>query len=257
MKIECPACHQAIPAEDASLETGWGKCRRCGEVFKLADVLPGYTPPAPAAPAVPERPFDAWAVLERDKDRLAIQIPAQGMRADTWGLLGFATFWLAFIAFWTAGALGVFCPGNQARAIHWENAIFAAFSTPFWLVGFLMLGGVLWAARGSRTAYLDASILQTQLRCLVWRRRKTIERSAVQHAREAAAGVRNNDTGSSYFPCSAEIIYEKGSFRLPCASAPEQKWLIAQINDFLQSVPYRPSPDTDRSQDFEWQRNRE
>ena len=68
------------------------------------------------------------------------------MRAGTWGLLGFATFWLAFIAFWTVRALGVFFNGGQ---VHWENAIFAAFSTPFWLVGFGMLGGVLARTRSA------------------------------------------------------------------------------------------------------------
>ncbi|MGA2067205.1 MAG: hypothetical protein ABSG86_19695 [Thermoguttaceae bacterium] len=253
MKIECPGCRQAIPAEDISLETGYAKCRQCGEVFKLADVLPGYAPPATPAEKPPERPFDAWAVLERDKERLIIHIPAQGMRAGTWGMLGFATFWLAFIAFWTAGALGVFFGGG----IQWGNALFAAFSTPFWLVGFGMLAGVAWASRGSRSVYLDASVLQTQLRCLAWRRSKTIDRAAVQHAREGVVQAKSNGPASAYFPCSAEIIFEKGSFRLPCTNEPEQKWLIAEINDFLQSVPYRPSPDMEARNDLEWRRERE
>ncbi len=43
-------------------------------------------------------------------------------------------------------------------------------------------------------------------------------------------------------PHSVEIIYENGSFRLPCNSPAEQTWVIAEINDFLQTVPYRPSP---------------
>jgi hypothetical protein len=200
MKLECPECRRVIPAEDVSLETGCAKCRRCDEVFKLADILPGYAPDATAMQKPPERPFDAWAVLERDDQRLVVHIPAQGMRAATWGALGFATFWLGFIAFWTAGALGVFRGG-----IHWGNALFAAFSTPFWLVGFGMLAGVVWAARSSRTVYLDASVLQTQLRCLAWRRCKTIDRSAVQHAREGVVRMERGGPTSMYFPCNFSI----------------------------------------------------
>ena len=149
-------------------------------------------------------------------------------------MMGFATFWTAFVAFWTAGALGVFCGGG----IRPENALFAAFSTPFWIVGFLMLGSALWMARGTRMVYLDASVAYTELRCLVWRRRRTIDRNAVQHARKGAAPVRSSNADT---PFSAEIVYEKGLFRIPCTSEPELNWLIDQINDFLASTPYRPA----------------
>ncbi|MCR4413066.1 MAG: zinc-ribbon domain-containing protein [Thermoguttaceae bacterium] len=255
MKLNCPACGQLIPAEGVALDAGWAKCAGCHEVFRLADLLPGYATPSGApAEGRPERPFDAWAILERSKDRLFIHIPAQGMRAGTWGMFGFAVFWLGFVAFWTAGALGVFF--GHARGIRWENAIFASFSIPFWLVGFGMLGGVLWTARGSRTVGLDASFMQTQLRCLFWRRRKTIDRALVQHAREGAYLVKSDHGPSTYTPHSVEIIYENGSFRLPCNSPAEQAWLIAEINDFLQTVPYRPSPYPDPYTDFDggWRR---
>src|SRR5688572_14303240 len=108
MKVQCPACDTVVPVENISLDAGWGKCASCQDVFQLADVLPGYVTPSPTSTPRAERPFDARAHLERDASELMIHVPAQGMRASTWGMLGFATFWTAFVAFWTAGALGVF-----------------------------------------------------------------------------------------------------------------------------------------------------
>ena len=66
--------------------------------------------------------------------------------AGQWGLLGFTTFWLGFVTFWTAGALGMFGGQNHNVAqVGSGHIAFAAFSTPFWLAGFGMLGGVIWA----------------------------------------------------------------------------------------------------------------
>jgi hypothetical protein len=250
MKVYCPDCGKVIPGENIALESGWAKCCRCQEVFNLSDVVPGYTPRASEGTAgrlLPERPFDAWAVLERTDATLMIHLPAQGMRAAICGMLAFATFWLAFVAFWTASALGLF--GGKLEL---ANLLFASFSTPFWLVGFGMLGAVLWAARGTRTVYIDASVMQTRLSCLFWRRQKTIDRAAVQHARQGVKQFESDDGNSTYFPCSAEIIYDKGSFRLPCTSEPERAWLLAQINDFLQAVSYLPSPHTESREHVEW-----
>jgi hypothetical protein len=237
MKITCPACGALVPVENIALESGWGKCSHCHDVFALAEVLEGYTPPQ-QAPSKPERPFDAWAVLERTPGKLMIHIPPPGMRAGYWALLVFAIFWLGFVAFWTAGALGLFSGGNPQLI----NIGFAAFSTPFWLVGFGLVGSVLWMSRGSRTVYLDESRLVTELRCLFWRRRRIIDRAEVQHARKETRPLKSESSHESYFPYAIEIIFEKGSFRLPCQSEAEQVWLLAEINEFLRTAPYRPSP---------------
>jgi hypothetical protein len=249
MKLNCPDCGRLIRAEDIALDTGWAKCSACHEVFPLKRLLPDYASAESERPAPPnERPFDAWAIVQRTPDRLMIHLPPCGMRAGAWGMLFFALFWTGFIAFWTAGALGVFFNNGQ---VQWENLLFASFSTPFWIVGFGMLGGVLWLARGSRTVYLDASQMVTQLRCLAWRRRRVYDRSDVQHAREGRAIVANENQTANYSPYSVEIIFTQGSFRLPANSVAEQNWLMAEINAFLQATPYRPplfgslSPDLD------------
>lgn len=185
MKIFCPACEKTIAAENVDLKSGWGKCSACNDVFTLSGVLKGYVQPNESdfegGPV--ERPFDAWARLESTDDYLAIFLPPHGMRFANWSLLGFATFWLCFIAFWTAGALGVL--GNKGAQPKQENILFACFSIPFWIVGLGMLGGVLWQARGTRSVYIDANQLFVERSCSIWRRRRLFDRSSVQHARPA------------------------------------------------------------------------
>lgn len=232
MKIVCPECRRSVPVEHISLETGWGKCAGCHDVFRLSDVLDGYRPLDADAEAAHERPFDAWAVVQREGDQMIVHIPPEGMRAGTWALLGFTTFWLAFIAFWTAGALGVFFGGQIQPA----NVAFAAFSTPFWLVGFGMLGATIWMARGTRTAYFAPDVVAFQKKCLIWRRRRSWPRTAVQHARAAAM---QSTTANQHAPSKpgVEVVYENGSFLLPCNSEAEQSWLLSEINRFLRSAP--------------------
>ncbi len=232
MKVNCPECHHVIPAADVALDKGWAKCGRCDEVFPLADLLPGY--PAAAAVELPKRPFDARAIVRREPHMMAVHLPAQGLRAAALGLLFFATIWLAFIAFWTVGALGVFFNNGQVKA---DNAWFAAFSIPFWLIGFGMLGGVAWIAHSQRSVMIDAAQVVTEMRCLFWHRIRTFERDEVQCARAGHSTVKQE--GAPPTP-HCEIIFTKGSFVLPCTSTAEQAWLVAEVNDFLQSVPYDP-----------------
>jgi hypothetical protein len=35
----------------------------------------------------------------------------------------------------------------------------------------------------------------------------------------------------------AEIVFEKGSFPLPCDTPNEREWLVSEINAFLKQVP--------------------
>lgn len=231
MQVRCPKCRLELPVANISFETSLLKCDACNEVFPLSDILPV------------ERPFDAWAKLECTERQLGIVVPPQGMRAATWGLLGFAAFWLAFIAFWTAGALG-FAPFGKmaAGAIPRAQVIFASFSIPFWLAGFGMLAGVIWSSRGSTSVYIDSGRAYLEKRCLTYLRRRCVSREKVQCARPGTVIVQREN--GTYSPFSAELIYEGGSFKIPCNSQSEQDWIISEINGFLKSVPYSPA-DTD------------
>ncbi|MGQ9576699.1 MAG: hypothetical protein ACUVUC_15435 [Thermoguttaceae bacterium] len=253
MRATCPKCHEVIPADNIALKTGWAKCVRCNEVFQLAEVLEGQ--PAGWEPQpVPQRPFDARAIVERWPEKLMVHVPATGLKAGHFRLLGFALFWLGFTAFWTAAASGILFNGFKG-SFRWERVLFACFSIPFWLVGFGMVVGVFWSAWGKLTALMDASWLVTESRGPFWRRRRRIDRFRVQHARQGyriPARLHDPDAGEAGWaglaqgPWFVEIVFEKGAFKLPCTTQAEGDWLAAEINDFLRTVPYRPPAGGDR-----------
>ncbi len=235
MKIICPSCSRTIPAVDVALDKGWAKCTSCNEVFPLADLLDGY-PPGEQIEVVPERPFDAHAVLKRERDRLTIHVPPHGIGPAAIGLLAFAVFWLGFITFWTLGALGVFFGRGN---FDWGNMAFAAFSIPFWIIGIGTLGGVLWIARGKKNVLIDPSILVAETRCLAWHWTRQIGRDKVQCARVCESVTRNENSTTTNQ--AVELVYSGGAYRLPCVNSAEQAWLVAAINEFLRAVPYDPA----------------
>ena len=227
MKVPCPCCSAQIPAENMNLDTGWGKCAACHELFPLADVVPDFPKPGSLSSGVAQRPFKARAILERTDGELLVHVPPEGLRAATCGLLGFATFWLAFIAFWTIGALGVFF-GQPPDAYDW---VFAAFSIPFWLIGFGMMAGVAWKVWGTKSVRIDQDGIRTHIRCVLWSRSRWIEFDQIQHARHYEPKVKSE--GQEAY--AVEIVYRAGSFVLPADSEEEEDWLIFEINDFLKS----------------------
>jgi hypothetical protein len=143
------------------------------------------------------------------------------------GTLGFATFWLVFIAFWTAGALGVF--GGKPPGANW---VFAAWSIPFWLAGFGMIAGVAWKLWGTKSLRLTRDGLQTWQRCVVWSRSRWVDIDQVQHARSYDPGVKAERARLH----AVEVVYQRGSFVLPADSKAEEQWLIAEINDFVKAL---------------------
>jgi hypothetical protein len=233
MKLICPCCSARVPAGDISLDTGWAKCAACSEVFPLRDLLPGYQGA--------RRPFDAKVVVERSAQELSVELPAQGVSVGAVYTLGFALFWLSFIALWTAGALGF----GQAP-LGGINLAFTAFSIPFWLVGLAMLGQVAWAVCGRRAVHIDAGGMTARDQCLGWSRTRQVEFERVQHARPAAWQANGwphvNNRGAAWL--GVEIVYAKGTIRLPVSGEEEQQWLLFEVNDFLRTLagPRSASP---------------
>lgn len=76
--------------------------------------------------ATAPKPLATRIRLVSDEDRFMLAVPRLPARSAHLAPLGFAIFWLVFVLFWTTSAL---------RA----SIVFAAFSIPFWLVGFGML----------------------------------------------------------------------------------------------------------------------
>lgn len=234
MKITCPTCQNVLPVEQVSIDTGWAKCVDCQEVFQVEEIaksLPATKDGVKFVSSPRERPFDAKVIIASHGNQFALEVPKTGIQAGHWGLLGFATFWTAFIAFWTAGALG-FVGGNGPQGVaQWG---FAAFSIPFWIVGIGMFVGVIYSTQSHRRVAIDASSAIFDIQCLGLRRTKRLERSQIQAARFHEPKVQSSkDPPPSQ---SVEIVYEGGSFVVPCQTESEAKWVLHSINSFLQST---------------------
>ncbi len=245
MKILCPNCETEIPAEDVDLSTGWARCQACNEVFQVpaianrvgAPTRAGSAPPVDDGPV--DRPADARILMHRHPDKLVIYLPPMGFRWQLLPMMGFAVFWLGFVAFWTAGALGLFSDG-----VGMANILFACFSIPFWLVGFAMLGGCLWAMVASRLIYLDTSVLITRIKALLFSWRWSISRDQVQTVRlRTPPTPHHEDTASAnavVAPHVVEIVYRGGKLLIACTSEEEQRWVYGEILAFFDAVPFRP-----------------
>ncbi|GAB4139312.1 zinc ribbon domain-containing protein [Thermopirellula anaerolimosa] len=253
MKITCPNCETEVPVEDVDLSTGWARCRECNELFQVPEIAHRGDGKSPLAASMPisdgpiERPADARILIERRPDKLFIYVPAMGFRWALVPVMGFAIFWLGFIAFWTIGALGLL-GGMKDNTIGIENILFACFSIPFWLVGFAMLGGCLWAMTASRLVYLDAATLMTRIKALFFSWRWSLSRDQVQTVRLRTGPTSREedsaDINTALTPHVVEIVYKNGKLPIYCAAADEQRWVYGEIRAFLDSVPYRPGAES-------------
>lgn len=244
MKPACPSCHQEVPVEDVNLETGLGRCRFCNEIFEIPELVTHIravqagSPPGSGGPP-PMRPADSRIKLIKRDNRLLVYLPPWGFFSPVLVLLLFSLFWLGFVAFWTAGALGVLT--DPAGGPRWENIMFSLFSIPFWLVGLGMLVGALSGMFSRRVIYLDESRLENRWELGFLKYRKTVSRADVQTARVASAPLfqrsRNDRPTPSY---GVEIVYQGGKISIPCENEDEQNWLLAEVRSFLETVPYRP-----------------
>jgi hypothetical protein len=227
-KVFCPDCSTTVDAEYVNLDTGWARCEMCQAMFALADVMPRF--PRQGTGKLIQRPLYARASVERSEQLLLIQIPAEGMRAATWGLLAFATCWLIFIAHWTNGVLGVFAVLGAGTG--GPPAALAFFSIPFWLIGCGIIAKVFWLLWATKELRIDAEGMRMVKRCRFWSRSRRIGRDQVQYARPYRP-VMKDSVKRQY---GVEIIHERGSFVLPADTEDEERWLVAEVNDFVRSL---------------------
>ena len=233
MKVICPSCQAVVQAADVQLDTAWAKCAGCQEVFQVPELLSAVKLRIEAERKPPERPFDAKIEILRTDSQLLVSVPSTGMNAGLWSLLGFASFWTAFIAFWTFGAAGGF--KGFKNGLGGEQILFACFSIPFWLVGIGMLISIVYSAYSERKVAMDPTSAVFEWKCLGWRRAKSLHRHKVQAARVSSSFMQSDQPRSPR--CSVEIVYEQGSFVIPCQTESEQSWVLDSINSYLNNVP--------------------
>lgn len=81
-------------------------------------------------------------IKESGIDKYEIEIPKTGFKAKHIYLTFFSIFWLAFITFWTFGAAQ-------------GSVFFALFSIPFWIVGLLMMKGLIISIFGTQKISIE------------------------------------------------------------------------------------------------------
>ena len=140
MRLSCPRCERLIPGTAVNVQTDLAKCERCDEVFKASDLV-SREPVDLSPPSGSRITFD-----HAGGDVGRLEIPRRGVQGSDAVGIAFATVWMGFIVFWTAGA---------ATA----SVLFALFSIPFWLVGLGMWAGILNAIFESQTIEISARAL--------------------------------------------------------------------------------------------------
>lgn len=108
MRLYCPDCGSAIPADDMNLDTALAKCRGCDSVFSFKEAVESERPRLRQA----EQPKSSRADTPRP-DRLMIEERMGTWTAQwrwfTWHyipLLFFCIAWDAFLIFWYSMAFG-------------------------------------------------------------------------------------------------------------------------------------------------------
>jgi hypothetical protein len=192
--------------------------RRRDEVFRI-DAMPTA------------RPYDARALIENTGRSLQIYVPKRGFHAAGVVMLGFATFWTVFTAFWTLAASGVLFDAGEPRAM---NFAFAAFSIPFWVIGVVMLGGAIWSMGGTVNLRIDPDRMIVERRCLLVHRMRVIPRRHIQHAEMRQKTWQSEGANSNQ---TLAIVHAGGIVKLPLDEPTEMAWLRDEINAFLQAEP--------------------
>ena len=173
-----------------------------------------------AAVELVPRPFDTRIQLETNPETLTLTIPPLPPGARSLTPLGFSAFWLAFVAFWTRGAMH-------------GGWIFSAFSIPFWGVGLLMAWRSAMQLIQTTRLTLDRDGGSLQVRPLG--RTRSIRTSELNvrvgdYVRDPQGG-----SNSDRRPARA-LLLEHGTATLPLLvgySEQEQRWLESELRAWL------------------------
>jgi hypothetical protein len=167
-------------------------------------------------------PFDTRVDLRKENGTLRLTIPplrAPGRTAVSVGMVG---FWFAFLTLWTVGA---------ARG----SALFAAFSAPFWIAGFAMLGQLVTSL--VRTTILELGPVDGYLLTKPGAKKRTLR----LHDLRVRLGddVRSRHKGGNVGQAAAPaVLLEHGTETIPLLvgfSEQEQRWVHEELRAWLPS----------------------
>ncbi len=170
-----------------------------------------------AAVEVASRPFDTRIQFTSNPETLTLTIPPLPPSARTLAPLGFSAFWLAFVAFWTRGAMR-------------GGWMFTAFSIPFWGVGLLTAWRSVMQLLQTTRLSLDREGGSLQVRPMGRTRSLRTAEINVRIGDHVRAG-QDGDRG----PVPA-LLLEHGTETFPLLagySDREQRWLESELRAWL------------------------
>ncbi len=141
MELICPNCKITISANNVNIASDLAKCDKCNSIHKtseLADIK--------SIDKINNPPTGTKITIRKLGDSIELFYPKKGFTASMGLQLFFSVIWFVFISFWTWGA-------SQA------NMFFALFSIPFWLIGFVMLGGLINSISETQTLKISKTLL--------------------------------------------------------------------------------------------------
>ncbi|MEL6930738.1 MAG: serine/threonine-protein kinase, partial [Cyanobacteria bacterium J06600_6] len=97
--------------------------------------------------------------LDKTKEAIEVMFPAKGFTPEILFIGLFALFWNGFMIAWTGIGIAVSMPTNMSIMMH-------LFSIPFWLIGFGLIGSVIFTLLGKTQLQIDSEQISLTYSCL-------------------------------------------------------------------------------------------
>lgn len=228
MKLICQKCKATILPENINIGTDLAKCINCNNIAKASDLVSVLTE-TPVTETPP--PGSKLEVHKGFGDDIEISHPKTGLTGNKIPMLVFSFIWLGFIAFWTTGA---------AQA----SIIFAAFSAPFWLVGFSMLYGIIKSSTTAQKLTFNRQELSIDKTSLLGTKTFTcgineilainLSKSLTKNPLMAFSQIGNTKGNNINLPNL--VSHEKTMLFFETASKDDQEWLVKLLNQKLDAL---------------------
>jgi hypothetical protein len=142
MELICPNCKTTILPINVNVSSDLAKCEKCNSIYKASSLDDRKSIDRINNPPVGTRIL----VKVGFNDSVEVVLPKTGFTTSVIPQLFFAIFWLVFISFWTFSAAQ-------------GSVFFALFSIPFWLIGFVMIGGLINSISEIQTIRISGNVL--------------------------------------------------------------------------------------------------
>ena len=188
--------------------------------------------------AIVRQPVYSKVKLSKTPTEFEILIPPQGFVPSLIFLIIFSLFWNAFLLFWTGGALSI-VPNPI-------NIFFGLFSIPFWLVGFSLVGTIIFTIFGSTRLRISPKQISLTYECLKLKLQRP-KPTARRHIEELNLSKINSQVSSQKGNSTLTIWANKKAYRIRGISeskhstdisrhnisADELSWLANELSEWL------------------------